>query len=302
MKGGRVRILLTGCTGLIGSAVLRQLRNEHDVVTLGRRATSDVQADLTDPGSLARAEFGSVDALVHCAGVVDEDFLDDPSRAFLSATVGADALVRAAVAAGARQLTYISSAHVYGPMVGYKDEASPPDPRSDYAIAHYATEQIFKRQTSASVSGLALRPCAVFGGLPDPSGFRRWSLVPFSFPRDAARMGSIVIRSTGEQRRNFVGTEDIASTLARWLDSAPEGWSAINPLGGTTMSVFEFGQTCAKITEEMTGRTVEVTRQLPGGPTPGEDFEYASRSPIAMGDQDLRAFLAGLMGSIGTEA
>ena len=296
-----MRILLTGSTGLIGSAVLRRLSDEHHVVTLGRRATADVRADLTDPGSLARADLGSVDALVHCAGVVDEDFLDDPARALRSATTGADALVRAVVAAGARRIAYISSAHVYGPMVGYRDEAIPPDPRSDYAIAHYATEQIFKRQTSTEVSGLALRPCAVFGDLPDPSGFRRWSLIPFSFPRDAAQSGHIVIRSTGEQRRNFVGTDDIASTVSRWLDSAPMGWSAINPLGANTMSVFEFARLCVEVAEDEIGRTVEVTRQLPGGPTPGEDFEYASRSPIALGNQDLRAALARLMGAIGTE-
>lgn len=297
-----MRILLTGSTGLIGSAVLRRLRDEHDVVTLGRRATSDLQADLNDPGSLARAKFGRLDALVHCAGVVDEDFVDDRARALLSATVGADALVRAAVAAGAHRLAYISSAHVYGPMMGHKDEASPPDPRSDYAIAHYATEQVFKRQISPAVSGLALRPCAVFGDLPNPVEFRRWTLIPFSFPRDAAQSGHVVIRSTGAQRRNFVGTDDIAGTLGRWLNGAPTGWSAINPLGANTLSVFEFAQICVEVAQELTGRTARVTRQLSDEPTPGEDFDYASRSPIAVGNQDLRAALARLMSAIGTEA
>lgn len=297
-----MRILVTGATGLIGSAVHRHLALHHEVVTLGRRKGADFRADLTAPESIGRVKFGELDTLVHCAGVVDEDFVADPERAFRSALLGADALVGAALAAGARQLVYVSSAHVYGPMTGHKDETYSPDPRSNYAIAHYATEQVFKRRTSPGVAGLALRPCAVFGDLPDPSAFRRWSLIPFSFPRDAAQSGHIVLRSTGEQRRNFVGTDDIAGTIAQWLDSGPMGWSVINPLGVHAMSVFEFAQTCATIAAEMTGRAVEVTRQPPNGPTPGDDFDYASTSSMASGSQDLRFTLSRLIGAVRAEA
>ncbi len=295
-----MRILLTGATGLIGSAILNRLSDTHDIITLGRRPTSDLRADLTAPSTLKSVELGRVDALVHCAGIVDEDFQDDAEAAFRSALAGADTLIRVALAAGARRLVYVSSAHVYGPMVGYKDEASVPDPRSDYAIAHFATEQVFRRYITASISGLALRPCAVFGDLPDPSAFRRWSLIPFSFPRDAALSRSIRIRSTGEQRRNFVGTEDIASTVARWLTSNPEGWSVINPLGASTMSVFEFAKLCADVAQGETGETVEVSRLAAAGmTTDGDAFSYGSRSPFAEGSQDLRAVVAGLICDLG---
>jgi UDP-glucose 4-epimerase len=243
-------------------------------------------------------EPGEVDALVHCAGVVDEDFSSDPERALRAATLGAEALVQSAVAHGARHLVYVSSAHVYGPLVGHVDENTQLDPRSDYAIAHFATEQVFRRHTSAEVSGLALRPCAVFGDLPDLGTFRRWALIPFAFPREIAKSGTIVINSTGHQRRNFVGTEDIAHTLDYWLTTPHLGWSVINPVGRSTMSVLDFALMCAELRSEISGTPGEVRRQEPQGPTPGEDFEYSSRYAVAQGEQDLRLASARLIASI----
>lgn len=290
-----MRILVTGASGLIGSAMVERLAQSHEILTLGRRASADFRADLSDPAAIAALDLPAIDALVHCAGVVDEDFRDHPGRAMQMAMFGADALVQKAVAAGATRLVYISSAHVYGPMVGHVDETTAYNPVSNYAIAHFATEQVFRRQAKGAVAGAALRPCAVFGDLADPSGFRRWSLIPFSFPRDAAIEHRIVIRSTGEQRRNFVGTADVAACCANWLDSDPTGWSGLNPLGTLTGTVFDFAQICAEVSQRLTGTPCEITRVTPKGPTPGEDFDYATVSPLAQGTQDLRPVLERLM-------
>lgn len=286
-----MRILLTGATGLIGQTVRRRLADRHQVLTLGRTEAADIVADLSIPASMEAADVPEIDALIHCAGVVDEDFRDAPERAFRTAVFGADALARRAVQAGASRLAYVSSAHVYGPMVGIVDERSPVNPVSDYAIAHFATDQVFRRRTAPGVATLSLRPCAVFGDLESPSTFRRWSLIPFSFPRDATRDHSIVIRSTGEQRRNYVGAEDLASAVEVWLDAEAEGWRAVNPLGATSTSVYEFAQLCARISEEVTGAPCKVTRVTPDGPTIGEDFDYRSVTPLAAPEQSLEAFV-----------
>ncbi|UDY23111.1 NAD-dependent epimerase/dehydratase family protein [Nocardioides sp. Kera G14] len=282
-----MRIALTGSSGLIGSAMARHLSSEHEVITLGRRATADIQVDLSDPSAVAALDLGEVNALVHCAGVVDEDFRDHPEAALRMAVFGADALVKAAVASGATHLVYVSSAHSYGPFVGKVDESTPINPVSDYAIAHFATEQVFRRQVKEGVAGVALRPCAVFGDLPDASQFRRWSLIPFSFARDAVRDHTIVIRSTGEQRRNYVGTEDIAACGTRWLGSNAGGWGALNPLGQLSATVYEFAELCASLSEELTGIPCAITRMPPSGRTAGDDFEYTSLSAITDGTQSV---------------
>src|SRR5689334_20539992 len=140
-----MRILISGSTGLIGAAVAARLAAVGDIATLGRRPTCTLIADLADPAAVLGLDLSGFDALIPCAGVVDEDFAANPERAFRQATLGAARLVDRAVAGGVKRLAYISSAHVYGPLVGVIDEATPPNPMSDYAIAHYATEQIFRR-------------------------------------------------------------------------------------------------------------------------------------------------------------
>lgn len=271
-----MRVLLTGASGLIGQAVHKNLSRDNEVVTLGRSAIADVRLDLADVDGLNSVNLPPADALVHCAGIVDEDFREDPVRAARMAMFGAGVLARRAVAAGATRLAYISSAHVYGPMLGHMDECSPPNPVSDYAISHYATEQVFRRHAQGPVTAAAFRPCAVFGALGDLDAFRRWTLIPFSFPREAVIDRRIVIRSTGQQRRNFVGTNDIADSVRRWLDASSSAWEVINPIGSTSCTVFEFAQRCAAISDELATGTCVVERQQPNGPQPGDNFDYTS--------------------------
>jgi UDP-glucose 4-epimerase len=284
-----MRIAITGSSGLIGSAVRRRLAVKHSMVTVGRSEGADQRADFADPASVDGVDLGGCDALVHCAGIVDEDFAD-PGKAFRQATLGMNALVRRAKAAGVPRIVYVSSVHIYGPLTGNIDENSPPNPLHDYAIAHFASEQTLRRATNPGLLGLAVRPCAVFGIPPDFARFRRWGLTPFGFPKAAVEKGEIVLASYGRQRRNFVGTEDVASAIDRWLEQERPAaeFMAVNPIGNQTMSIFDFAQLCGRIAEKITGRPCRVTR--PESPeTHAETFEYTSIHDFARGEMDLAA-------------
>jgi len=92
-----MRVLLTGATGLIGAAVAACLRPHHGLHTLGRQSGRvDEVVDLSDPLQLDRVKLPETECLVHCAGVIDEDFKADPMTAYKRATLGAEALARAA--------------------------------------------------------------------------------------------------------------------------------------------------------------------------------------------------------------
>jgi UDP-glucose 4-epimerase len=290
-----MRILLTGAGGLIGQAMARTLAADRTLITLGRSGQSDVAGDLNRPETLVDLGGRQVDCLVHCAGVVDEDFRDDPRAAFVHGTVGADRLVRLALDAGARRLVYVSSVHVYGPLVGHIDERVPANPVSNYAIGHYATEQIFRRQAEADVSVLILRPCAVFGSLQNPAAFRRWSLIPFSFPRQIIESGRITIQSSGLQRRNFVGAADIAAATRAWLGETVPRLTYLNPLGEYAASVYDFALKCAAIADGIVAAPHIVSRQESTGRTAGDDFVFASIHPQNGTRQSLDTHLREIM-------
>jgi UDP-glucose 4-epimerase len=253
-----MRIALTGSTGLIGNALPARLAaSGHQLVRIGRGTDADVRVDLAAPSPLPAGALDGCDALVHAAGVTDEDFADR-ERAFAKAGLGAGALLDAARRGGVRRLAYFSSAHVYGPLEGAIDESHPLDPRSDYARAHAATERLFLA-AARGIAALIARPCAVFGMPPSLERFARWSLVPFDFPRQALA-GRIVLKSSGSQRRNFVSTGGLASLLGGWLDDARPGAMIANAPGPEEMPVFDFAALCARIAAEETGRACAIER------------------------------------------
>lgn len=296
-----MRAAVTGSSGLIGAAVVSRLTQDGTVVTIGRQPENDLKADLADTDQIARLDLSGCDLLVHAAGVVDEDFREDPTRAFRQATAGASALFEAAAASGVPRVAYISSAHVYGPLQGILDEASPADPRSDYAIAHFATEQCLKRLGASFSATAAFRPCAVYGQPQVLSRFRRWGLVPFAFPRQAVSDGVIRLMSSGEQMRNFVAATDIADAIAGWASGGPTGWSVCNPVGVSDMTVWEFARLCADVAQDRTGRPVEVCR--PEGPhEAAQRLQYRTRTAYGQGGARIRDVMGELTRRLAAEA
>lgn len=64
-----MKILVTGGTGTIGTALVSMLRKEHEVITVGRRS-GDYQADMMDKGSIRRMfeEIGDLDGVISLTG------------------------------------------------------------------------------------------------------------------------------------------------------------------------------------------------------------------------------------------
>jgi UDP-glucose 4-epimerase len=298
-----MKVLLAGSTGLIGSAVAQRLQPDHALTTLGRQADLvSVTADLSDPVRLADLQLPAADCLVHCAGVIDEDFRSDPAAAYRRATLGAEALLNAASEAGCERFIYLSSTHVYGPQEGTKAEDSPVDPRSHYALSHYCTEQIF-RAHAAKVQGsyVVLRPNAVYGLPAHPESFQRWSLIPFSFPREAKETGCITLKSSGLQTRNFVSTGAIADMVSRCVGGdLAEADGVMHVLGVETESVYDFAQRCRKIAEEQLGRLCTVERPATSleaaNAAAGSDFalvsQYHQQRPADELNNFLRQFIS----------
>jgi UDP-glucose 4-epimerase len=102
-----------------------------------------------------------------------------------------------------------------------------------------------------------------------------------------------VIHSTGEQKRNFVATDDIASVIERFLARSESPAELMNPVGPETLSVYEFALRCAASFEAITGERCAVERKPPDAqPVPEASFEFSSVYEHAKGSTTIDGFLS----------
>src|SRR4051812_43128618 len=128
-----MRVVVTGSSGLIGSALVRHLRGDgHDVVRLVRRAPAADDERQWDPGSgtVATGVLDEADAVVHLAGVGigDRRWNEDRKRAVLRSRVEGTSTIAHGIADSAAPPRVLLSASAVGWDGDTRDHAVDEDP------------------------------------------------------------------------------------------------------------------------------------------------------------------------------
>ncbi|MEC4591780.1 NAD(P)-dependent oxidoreductase [Nitrospirillum amazonense] len=147
-----MRILVTGSSGPLGAAIVRQGQAHGWAVTgldIRAGATTHIQADVADADVLARAVEGQ-DAVIHVAALHAPQVGRLPDADFHRVNVQATAtLLRLAAEAGVGRVVYTSTTSLYGhslvPPPGglvWVDEQTPVRPRDIYDQTKRAAENL----------------------------------------------------------------------------------------------------------------------------------------------------------------
>lgn len=219
---------MLGGTGFLGRALCRRGALEG-VETLG--VGSDL--DLGDPGServladMLRPTDGVVMAAVRVPVTTGRDVEEHVGMASRAA--------RACRTAGVGHLVYVSSDAVYGMGVEDVDESTVPQPTSFYGRMHLEREEVFADTVGDRL--LVVRPTLVYGhGNPRPNyGIDRLC--------QQALEGSIVLFGGGEERRDHVHVDDLASALSAAGSGRILG--LVNLASGTSVSYAELATAVA---------------------------------------------------------
>jgi len=220
-----MKILVTGATGFVGSAVVNLLSESPDFIIRVAVRQTDHQfpsgVDVASVGDLVSdtdwgAALQNIDIVIHAAARVHvmHDTVSDPLAEFRRVNVeGAINLARQAVVAGVKRFIFISSVKVNGEetLLGTPfNENSIPEPQDPYGVSKHETEQGLRRVAKKTgLEVVIVRPPLVYG--PGVRGnfqtMMRWVEKGIPLP-----LGSI------HNQRSLVGLDNLVDIIVTCID------------------------------------------------------------------------------------
>ena len=227
------RILITGASGLIGSALVESLMVQNQnktgnllkVYAAGRNVQTLKQkfgnkVDCVAYDALKPVDFSlDFDLIVHAASAASPElFVQNPVETIWANVYGVRELLEYAKSGHARKVVYVSSSEVYGKATpretGFREEdygfVDILDVRSSYPIGKRAAETLcisYAKEYGVDVS--IVRPGHIYG----PTASANDRRVSSAFAWAAARGEPIVLKSAGLSRRSYTYCSDCATAI-----------------------------------------------------------------------------------------
>ncbi len=214
-----MRVLVTGASGFVGSALLPVLLRDEamSVRAALRRPVAGLPARAEQvigelrPGADWSEPLTRVDAVIHLAARVHvmRDQATDPLAEFRRVNVqGTLELAQQAAAAGVRRFVFISSVKVNG-EAGIYSEADAPAPADAYGISKHEAETLLRDLSGdTGMEVVIVRPPLVYGNGVRANFAALARLVARGLPLP---LGAI------HNRRSLVGVENLADFIATCL-------------------------------------------------------------------------------------
>lgn len=269
-------ILVTGATGLIGSAFvefLLDMKNLHcNVYATGRnrerakrkfcRYTNDPRFHFLEYDVLAPIGYDLVfHYIIHAASNASPNFFaEQPVEVMLSNIIGVRNLLDYGIRHGMERFLYISSGEVYGEGDGrvftedYQGFIDICSPRSCYPSSKRAAETLCASYgREYCIDYVIARPSHTYG----PGFTEQDNRVYAQFIRNVLRGEDIIMKSTGSQYRSWCYVEDCSSALLYILMEGRNGEAYNIADSSSNITIRELAEMIA----EIGGR--KVVMQLP---------------------------------------
>lgn len=267
-----MRILITGGFGFVGGRIAQHLQQVGHQIVLASRNTCGppdwlpqaevVKAEWNDSVALQQICNG-VDVVIHAAGMNAQDCLSNPIAALEFNGLATARLVASASRTDVKRFIYLSTAHVYAsPLIGAISEETCPRNLHPYATSHLAGEDaVLSASQRWPIEGIVLRLTNAYGA-PTHKEVNCWMLLVNDLCKQAVQSGKMVLRSSGQQQRDFIPLEDVVSAVRHLLDLPAEqcGDGLFNLGGGASLSVLEMTQRIAARCQATLGFSPEIVR------------------------------------------
>ena len=274
-----MRILIIGGLGYIGSSVAAELNSRgHELVLVGRKQKNTTSAfgevhiwDATEEWNGGTPDF---DVVVHLASS-NGDYQLDSLEAYLGNLAVTRNILKLCQQIPNSAILYFSTLQVYGRWTGELSVQLPASPASNYGFSHWVAEEhvrMFARINKRK--SLIVRLSNVIGAGVDQAVIR-WSTVPADFCLQAARHNKIIVRSSGQQFRDFISVREASRQIGDLIASLND-WTGQTKLIATGQSV-----SVGSVAEAVAQRAQKLLK-LP------VSVEYADKSHLSSNEFRLR--------------
>lgn len=245
-----MQVLVTGGSGLIGRAAVRELlARGHCVTTLHRGPASDppagvahVRADVAS--AAARQAAADAEGVLHLAGRGDVLESWQAPGAYLQLVVGGTLNLLEGARQGGARLVLASTQRVYRPARRPLRETDRPHPDDPYALAKLAAEGVARLY--AQRYGLATRAARLFSVYGPGQVARGNSGVVAIFLGRAAADDDLLLEAG--PKRDFVYVDDVALGLCLALEQARPGFRVYNVGSGQGTALGDLAETVVRAT------------------------------------------------------
>jgi UDP-glucose 4-epimerase len=269
-------VLVSGANGYLGSAICQYfLSKQWKVFTATRDNDNDIYLDLNFPEEFAQKTINEpVDLFIHTAASHEVFCQKNPYKCIFYNVAGTKAALEFCVLNQIPKFIYISTFHVFGNPQGIINENTIPQPSNDYGLSHFQAEEYVQMYNkNAKLVGTVVRPSNFFGVPEDINTFKRWTLTPFAFCREAIETQKIVLKTSGQQKRNFISVRDICRYLELIYPNM-EQLSLAHLTGINTITILNLAKTVQKVVKNEFKIDVELI--VPEDVNQYVDFEYVS--------------------------
>lgn len=263
-----MRILITGANGFIGSylaryflqigfAVIATARQFHESSRILLKEADLLNLDVLNVEKLHKLSV-EADIIIHTATANDIISKDTVRGVELSA-VGTKNILDFAVQNRVSKCIIFSTLQVYGTeLKGEINENSPLNFQNDYGLNHLFAEmyaELYSR--TGRVKCVSVRPSNVYGRVLT-GAFNRWSLVPACFCKEAYEAGTITIKSSGKQMRNFISLENLSRAIVCIINQFPAKYECYNLASSRSTTMLEVAEITKKVGEDELGTPIQV--------------------------------------------
>ncbi len=227
--GDVLKLLITGSTGFLGGRLAQYFsKNCSYQILLGSRNPSVnnnklLNAICVKTNWQSQLELNSicenVETIIHLAGMNAGQCSIASSDELSMDVTATKNLLNAAIHNKVKRIIYLSTAHVYSAtLAGEISELTPTTNKHPYAVNHLAKENlVMQAHQHGNIEGIVIRLSNAFG-VPQSLKANCWMLLVNDLCRQAVTSKKLVLKSTGQQRRDFVTIIDLCLAIKHLID------------------------------------------------------------------------------------